>query len=118
MARKVTSRKELRKQVEAAEAIEGAEKADGKKKKAVRKKIVRAKRTKEKAPIRMRRVWVIFSGTMKEEARFPYEQLEEAQQKMEDLRSKSKKMYFINGLNEPIVDAPAPAEGEAEKKKA
>ena len=113
MARKVTSRKELRKQAEAVEARDGDEKGDGKKKKAVRKKVVRAKRTKEKAPVRMKRIWAIFSGTMKEEARFPYEQRAEAEQKMEELRGKSKKMYFIQGLNEPIVEAaPAPAEPE------
>ncbi|MEX1229406.1 MAG: hypothetical protein WEB58_04145 [Planctomycetaceae bacterium] len=112
MARKVTSRRELRKQAEAAEARDGDDKGEVKKKKvAVRKKAVRAKRTKEKTPIRMRRIWAIFSGTMKEEARFPYEQRAEAEQKMEDLRGKSKKMYFIQGLNEPIAEPlPTPAE--------
>ncbi len=108
MARKVTSRKELRKQAEAAEAKDGDEK---KKKVAVRKKAVRTKRTKEKTQARLRLIWAIYSGTMKEEARFPYEQRAEAEAKMEDLRSKSKKLYFIQGLKEPILEPlPVPKE--------
>ncbi|MDA0832144.1 MAG: hypothetical protein O2955_00370 [Planctomycetota bacterium] len=115
MARKVTSRKELRKQAEAAEARDGDDKGGVKKKKkvAVRKKVVRAKRTKEKTPARMRRIWAIYSGTMKEEARFSYEQHAEAEQKMEELRGKSKKMYFILPLSEPITE-PLPVAADAE----
>jgi hypothetical protein len=107
MARKTPSRKELRKQVEAAE---GRESADSKKKKkaAVKKTATpRKKRVREKVPARKRLLWGVFSGSMKEEARFPFDQREAAEEKIQQLRAKSaKKMYFIQPIKEPIPDAP------------
>jgi hypothetical protein len=120
MARKTPSRKELRKQVEAAESREAA---DGKKKKkaAAKKAAPRKKRTREKTPQRKRLVWGVFSGGMKEEARFPYDQRDAAEEKINQLRQKSaKKMYFIQPIKEPIAEpAPEPAEKpeKAEKEK-
>jgi hypothetical protein len=77
MARKSPSRLEMRKQVEAAEAA-GGEKGEEKEKKprkSTKAAAPRAKRTKEKVQARKRLVWVVYSGSMKEEGRFPYDQL-------------------------------------------
>lgn len=106
MARKTPSRMELRKQAEAVEAQGGEEP----KKKAASKKAAapRAKRTKEKAIARKRMVWVVFNGSMKEEGRFPYDQLAAAEEKIEQLKLKSgKKLYFIQPVKEVIGDAKA-----------
>lgn len=110
MARKTPSRKELRKQAEAAESREAAE--PKKKKAAAKKAAPRKKRTREKALQRKRLVWGVFSGSMKEEARFPYDQRDQAEEKINQLRQKSvKKMYFIQPIKEPIAEAlPEPAE--------
>ena len=111
MARKTPSRKELRKQVEAAEARD-ADDSKKKKKTAAKKAAPRKKRTREKAPQRKRLVWGVFSGSMKEEARFPYDQRDQAEEKINQLRQKSaKKMYFIQPIKEPITE-PAPATAE------
>jgi hypothetical protein len=104
MARKTPSRLELRKQAEAAEAAEAEEGASPKKKKkATKKKATRKKRVKEKVADRRRLIWGIFNGSMKEEARFPYEERAEAEEKMKALRKKStKKMFFIQPIKEII----------------
>lgn len=112
MARKTKSRLELRKEAEAAEAAGGKAEAGGKKAKATRKKTTR--RTKVKATQRKRLVWGVFSGSMREEARFPYDQRAAAEEKIELLRSKSKKLYFIQPIKEVITDAPVAAEKAAE----
>jgi hypothetical protein len=96
MARKSPSRLELRKQAEAVEAAE-----EKKPKKSAKKApTARAKRTKEKVPLRKRVVWVIYSGSMKEEGRFPYNELAAAEEKIEQLRQKSKKLYFLQPVKE------------------
>lgn len=98
MARKTPSRLELRKQAEAVEAAGGAE--EKKPRKAAKAPATRAKRTKEKVVARKRLVWVVYSGSMKEEGRFPYDQLDAAHEKIEQLKLKSKKMYFIQPVKE------------------
>ena len=117
MAKRTASRQELRKQVEAAEAIEKAGGKKATKKKATKKKAKR-KTAKAKVAVRNRLIWGVFSGNMKEEARFPYEQREEADKKIESLRARAtKKLYFIQPIKEPIPDAPAEVvEEDAEKK--
>jgi len=52
--------------------------------------------------VRKRLVWIIYNGSMKEEARFNYDQLAEAEERIEALRQKSKKLYFIQPLKEPL----------------
>ncbi len=103
MARKTASRLEKRKELEAAEKQE----APKKKKKAAKKKATtRAKRAKVKVVDRKRLVWGIFSGSMKEEARFPYDQLEAAETKIQQLKLKGKKkLYFIQPIKEIVTDA-------------
>jgi hypothetical protein len=106
MPRKTPSRLELRKQAEAVESKGGEEP----KKKAPAKKAAapRAKRTKEKAIARKKMVWVVFNGSMKEEGRFPYDQREAAEEKIEQLKLKSaKKLYFIQPVKELLGDGKA-----------
>ena len=100
MARKSPSRLEMRKQVEAVEAT--AEAAAVKEKKPRKAAAPRVKKVKEKTPIRKRLVWVVYSGSMKEEGRFPYDQKAAAEEKIEQLKLKSKKLYFIQPLKEII----------------
>ncbi|MBI1348456.1 hypothetical protein GC163_19455 [bacterium] len=94
---------ELRRQAEAVEASggEAAAPATGKAKKATATK---TKRTKEKPVARKRLVWVLYNGSMKEEGRFAYDQRAAAEEKLELLRSKSKKLYFIHPVKEVIGD--------------
>ncbi len=98
-----SKRMELRKQAEALEARGGATDAPKKTKKAAGTK---TKRVKEKVQARKRLIWVVYNGSMKEEGRFPYDQREAAEEKIELLRQKSKKMYFIQPLKEVIGEAP------------
>ena len=107
MARKVPSRLAKRREVEAAEA----KPASAKKTKATTAKKATT-RKKTKAPERKRLIWGVFSGTMKEEARFPYDQRAAAEERLEQLRSKGKKMYFIQPIKELITAASASAAAE------
>jgi hypothetical protein len=91
---------ELRKQAEAVEAAGEKGAAPKKTRKTATPAAPRAKRTKEKVLARKRLVWVVYSGSMKEEGRFPYDQLAAAQEKIEQLKLKSKKMYFIQPVKE------------------
>jgi hypothetical protein len=105
MARKTASRLQKRREIEAAGSVEPA--AD--KKPAKRKAAKRPSRAKDKPLQRKRLVWAVLSGSMKEEARFPYDQRQAAEEKLELLRSKSKKLYFIQPVKELITDGPAAA---------
>ena len=79
------------------------------KKKATKKKASTATRKrKTKAPERKRVLWGVFSGTLKEEGRYPYDQREEAEKRLEQLRAKSKKLFFIQPIKESLS-----ASGEA-----
>ena len=98
-----SKRMEMRKQIEAAEARGSSLETPKKTKKAAGTK---TKRVKEKVQARKRLVWVVYNGSMKEEGRFPYDQREAAEEKIELLRQKSKKMYFIQPLKEVIGEAP------------
>jgi hypothetical protein len=100
------SRLELRKMAEAAEAVEKSSGAAPKKKKRAtkRKTATRAKRSKD-APQRKRIVWGVFSANMKEEGRFPYDQRDKAEEKLEQLQAKSKKLYFIQPVKELLLES-------------
>ncbi len=114
MARKTPSRLEMRKMAEAAESKGEDGKSSTKKKKATKKKATRkkaAKRTKTAASVRKRLVWGIFSGNLKEEARFPYDKRKDAEKKMEQLLAKGKKLYFIQPIKEEITEE-LPVEAE------
>jgi hypothetical protein len=111
---------ELRKQIEAAEARGETADAPKKTKKAAATK---TKRVKEKVLPRKRLIWVVYNGSMKEEGRFAYDQRDAAEERIEALRQKSKKLYFIQPLKEVIGELagtakPAAAAFEEEEVKA
>lgn len=99
MARKSPSRLEMRRQAEAAEA----EEKSSPKKKATKKKKATRKKKSAKADVRRRLVWGVFTGSMKEESRFPYDQRDAAEERIEQLRAKNaKKLYFIQPVKESV----------------
>jgi len=93
------------------EAAEKQGKIKTPKKAAVKKttKATVARKRKVKAPERKRLLWGVFSGALKEEGRFPWDQRGQAEEKLALLRSKSKKLYFIQPIKESISDATRPA---------
>lgn len=105
------NRLELRRMAEAAEKQEKASRGTTarktKKRKATKRKAT-TRKSKDKGLQRKRMVWCVFNGSMKEEGRFPYDQKEAAEAKLEQLRSKSKKMYFLQPVKEVIGDAVRP----------
>ena len=106
MARKTASRLQKRREAEAADS------RPEKKKRAATKKATSRKKTK--APERKRLIWGVFSGTLKEEARFPYDQRAAAEERLEQLRAKGKRMYFIQPIKEPITATTAATPADAE----
>lgn len=91
---------------EAAEAA-GITDGDGeetpkKKKKATRKKAA-SRKAREKPPERKRAVWVLYSGSMKEEGRYPYDQKEAAEERLAVLQGRGKKLYFMQMVKELIT---------------
>jgi hypothetical protein len=112
MARKTPSRMELRKMAEAAEAQSKEEGSATKAKKKKRKTTKRASRSKEKAPERRRLVWGVYSGSMKEEARFPYAERDAAVEKAAQLQSKGKKQYFVQPIKEVITEPLPTTDGD------
>ena len=63
-------------------------------------------------PERKKLIWGVFDGSMKEESRFPYEQRDEAEKRVEVLRARGKKLYFIQPLKEVIAEPLPSAEAE------
>ncbi|MFO1092606.1 MAG: hypothetical protein U0992_04725 [Planctomycetaceae bacterium] len=110
MARKTASRIQKRKEIEAA-GTRGAKGEAAAKKPAKRTRA--PSRRKAKAAERKRLIWGVFSGSLKEEARFPYDQRAAAEERLEQLRAKGKKNYFIQPIKE-VITAPAPAAAEAD----
>ncbi len=108
----------LRKRLEA----EAAEKLGSKttkkktatKKKATRKKAKTTRKRKTKTIERKKIYWGVFSGTLKEEGRFAYDEREKAEEKLAALQKRSaKRLYFIQPIKETITEvAPAPEEEE------
>jgi len=95
------------------EAAEKQGKTKAPKKTAAKKgtKTTTARKRKTKAPERKRLLWGVFSGTLKEEGRFAWNERDKADEKLALLRSKSKKLYFIQPIKESISDsARAPEE--------
>ena len=98
------SRLELRREYDAAEAAGITDDDDGeatpkKKKKATRKKAA-PRKVREKPPERKRAVWVLYSGSMKEEGRYPYDQKEAADERLAVLQGRGKKLYFMQMVKE------------------
>lgn len=126
MPRKLPSRQELRKQAEAAKAA-GVDDESPKKKKTKKKKKAAKKRTtrkvKDAVSERKRLIWVIYTATLREEARFPYDQRKQAEEKLKQLLAKGKRTYFLQPVKELVsgdatpvpVEEPEEAKAEAVK---
>ena len=97
MARKTKSRKDLRAEAEAVEALEKA----GKKKKA-KKKAKRKSRKKADAEVRMKLFWGVFNQSMKRVALYDFSQQKEAEKKAEELSKKSP--HFVQKVKEVIEE--------------
>jgi len=92
-----------RREHEAAEK-QGKVKAPTTAKKSARKTTTTRKR-KTKAPDRKRLLWGVFSGTLKEEGRFLWNEKDKAEEKLAQLRAKSKKLYFIQPIKEVLSES-------------
>jgi hypothetical protein len=107
MAGRILNRRELRKQTDHAEqsGLDVSEPAAGRKAGTAPK--VRKPRKPKAAP-RMQASWCVYNGSMKEVARFDYNQRAAAEEKLAALLGKQKGLYFLQ-----IVKQPMPAAGSA-----
>ena len=105
MARKTVSRKQLRAEAEAAEAVEqsGTKKKAKKKKKAAKKKTTRS-RSKAAADVRMRLFWGVFNQSLKRVALYEFNQRKQAEKKAEDLSKSAKTPHFVQRVKEAIEE--------------
>ena len=116
MAGRTLNRRELRKQTDEAEQAEAgvSEVAStvAPPKAAVRRKSGAAppvrKSRKPKVSPRMRALWCIYDGGMKEVALFDYNQRAAAEEKLAALMGKQKGVFFLQIVKQPMLDA-APA---------
>ena len=96
--RKTTrSRKDLRAEAEAAEALE---KEGGKKK--AKKKAKRKSRKKADAVVRMKLFWGVFNQSMKRVALYDFSQQKEAEKKAQELSKKTP--HFVQKVKEVIEE--------------
>jgi hypothetical protein len=105
MARKVVNRRELRAEVEAAEALQGAE--GGKKTKAKAEKKAPAKRksrSKTAEPERRRLFWGVFNQSAKRIALFDFSQKKAAEAKAQELTANGKNQHFVMKVKEAITE--------------
>lgn len=103
MARKVVSRKDLRAEAEAAEAIEAAEEKAAPKKK--KKAAPRKSRAKAAAEVRLKAFWGVFNQSLKRVALYDYSQKKEAEKRAKELTAKGKQPHFVQPVKEVIKDA-------------
>src|SRR5690606_33664906 len=65
------------------------------------------RKRKTKTTERKKIFWGVFSGTLKEEGRFAYDERDKAEEKLAALRNRStKKLYFIQPIKETLSDSP------------
>lgn len=104
MARKVVNRKELREEVEAAEAAE----AGKKKKKTAKKKATTKKKTRSKKAadleIRMKAFWGVFNQSLKRVALYEFSQRKQADKRAADLTASNKTPHFVQRVKEAIEE--------------
>jgi hypothetical protein len=112
MARRTTSIREKRQEAEAAEARGIKEPKAAKTKTAAK---ARTTRKKTKAPERKRLSWVIYSGTQKEFARFRYDQKPEAEAKLEEMKAKGRKNYYLQPVKELLSSQGTSAVAESDE---
>jgi len=111
------SRLEMRRQAEAAVALDKVKEAAAPKKerktkeraaKDPTKRKATTRKTREKPVERKRAVWIIYSGSMKEEGRYPYDQKQAAEERLEALRARGKRLYFLQMVKELITSDAQP----------
>lgn len=95
--RKTKSRKDLRAEAEAVEALENEEGAKKKKKAKKRKS-----RKKADAVVRMKLFWGVFNQSMKRVALYDFSQQKEAEKKAADLSKKTP--HFVQKVKEVIEE--------------
>ncbi|WP_417848179.1 hypothetical protein [Thalassoglobus sp.] len=102
-------------EAEAAEKLGKTAKKTATKKKATRKKAKTTRKRKTKTAERKKIFWGVFSGTLKEEGRFAYDERDKAEEKLAALRNRStKKLYFIQPIKETLSDSAAAPEDDDE----
>jgi hypothetical protein len=102
MARKIVSRKELRRENDAAEAKEGKEGKEAKPaKKAPAKRKSRAKAAKD---VRMKAFWGVFNQSLKRVALFEYSERKQADKKAAELTASAKTPHFVQPVKEAITE--------------
>lgn len=95
-------------EAEAAEKLGKPSTKKAAKKRATRKKAKSTRKRKTKVAERKKMYWGVFTGTLKEEGRYPYDQREQAEEKLAALRARStKKLYFIQPIKESLSAASA-----------
>lgn len=101
-------------EAEAAEKLgKTAKKKKATKKKATRKKAKSTRKRKTKTTERKKIFWGVFSGTLKEEGRFAYDERDKAEEKLAALRNRStKKLYFIQPIKETLSESGAPDDSD------
>jgi hypothetical protein len=113
MAGRILNRRELRKQTDQAEQAEAnvaapvtaaaLPKASARRKGAAAPKTTRPR--KAKMPPRMRALWCVYDGGMKEIALFDYNQRAAAEEKLAALQNKHKGPYFLQIVKQPMPAA-------------
>jgi hypothetical protein len=101
MARRVVSRKDLRAEAEAAEALE-AEKPKAPKK-AARKTPTKRATKKAPAEVRLKLYWGVYSQNLKRVAVFEFDQKEEAEKRAEELSKGGKSPHFVKKVKEEVT---------------
>ena len=99
MARKVVSRKALREEAEAAEALEKAEGAPKKKKKAPVKR-----KKKAAAEVRVKLFYGVFNQSLKRVALYEFNQKKQAEKKAVELSKDGKTPHFVQKVKEAIEE--------------
>jgi hypothetical protein len=114
MAGRILNRRELRKQTDQAEqaaevGVSDADATVAPPKTAAKRKAAAApkvrKPRKPKAPPRMRALWCVYDGGMKEVALFDYNQRAAAEEKLATLLGKQKGTYFLQIVKQPMPAA-------------
>ncbi len=112
MAGRILNRRELRKQADQAEQSEPAASeavATIAVPKAARRKAATTPKVKKprkpKAAPRMRALWCVFDGGMKEIALFDYNQRAAAEEKLAALLARQKGVYFLQIVKQPMPAA-------------
>ncbi|QGJ71219.1 Hypothetical protein PBC10988_29230 [Planctomycetales bacterium 10988] len=110
MARRVVSRRDLRREAEAAEALGKEETSSSStstktKAKSTKKTTTRKTRTKKAAKeVRKKMYWGVFDQTLKQIELFEFNEKENAQAKAEELSATKKSLYFVKPVKKEIEE--------------